>query len=758
MVINSLFSQAVESYNIYLKDTINITDVNGMKQGRWIYFGKDRKEKKYKNYKENQIIEEGHFKNNVKVGIWKTYHNNSKLQSDIFHNDNHDFNFAKFYNEDGNLIAEGNIRENKFIGDYTVFDMFGNKQKKNVEKTKNVAKLVFSGTVEKFGDGLDNVTIVIERNGVDVNKLITNKNGAFELNLDLNFEYIIHFSKENFNDQSIIINTNVYDINDTAVYYLKDWTVQLNDNLANSLRSDFIGLLLNKPSGKIYFNKKKNEFTSDGAYLSLFNKQLRGIKKSTKFLIAQVANDNKRLELENLRIESEKKMNEINLLRQTQELKEAEIKKKEAEILAQKLEKEKNEKDLSIAQQEKRIKDLKFDQQKAILEKQMLQAERNAKEIEHLAMLKKIQELELKEKQTALTKTNEDLALSVAENIKRGKELDLAKREKKIKEHELKQKMFYFYILAGGLILVCLFALFVFRSFRQKKKANILLEKQSVEILAQKSEIEQKSLLLEQKNIETEQSIQYAKRIQHAILPPHSEIAKYLKNYFILYKSKDIVSGDFYFFSDKHAKDGIIHIASVDCTGHGVPGAFMSVIGHEKLNDAVSVAKEPSDILTELNKGVKAALRQSSDSSSTRDGMDLVLCSLPANLDSNQIQIKYSGANRPLWIVRDKAETIEEIKATKLAIGGFTEDKQEFEQHEVNLSKGDTIYLFSDGYADQFGGVKKKKLMTGKFKDLILSIQHMSLADQKDYLNNFIEDWMDGLEQIDDILVIGIKL
>lgn len=758
MVINSLFSQAVESYNIYLKDTINITDVNGMKQGRWIYFGKDRKEKKYKNYKENQIIEEGHFKNNVKVGIWKTYHNNSKLQSDIFHNDNHDFNFAKFYNEDGNLIAEGNIRENKFIGDYTVFDMFGNKQKKNVEKTKNVAKLVFSGTVEKFGDGLDNVTIVIERNGVDVNKLITNKNGAFELNLDLNFEYIIHFSKENFNDQSIIINTNVYDINDTAVYYLKDWTVQLNDNLANSLRSDFIGLLLNKPSGKIYFNKKKNEFTSDGAYLSLFNKQLRGIKKSTKFLIAQVANDNKRLELENLRIESEKKMNEINLLRQTQELKEAEIKKKEAEILAQKLEKEKNEKDLSIAQQEKRIKDLKFDQQKAILEKQMLQAERNAKEIEHLAMLKKIQELELKEKQTALTKTNEDLALSVAENIKRGKELDLAKREKKIKEHELKQKMFYFYILAGGLILVCLFALFVFRSFRQKKKANILLEKQSVEILAQKSEIEQKSLLLEQKNIETEQSIQYAKRIQHAILPPHSEIAKYLKNYFILYKSKDIVSGDFYFFSDKHAKDGIIHIASVDCTGHGVPGAFMSVIGHEKLNDAVSVAKEPSDILTELNKGVKAALRQSSDSSSTRDGMDLVLCSLPANLDSNQIQIKYSGANRPLWIVRDKVETIEEIKATKLAIGGFTEDKQEFEQHEVNLSKGDTIYLFSDGYADQFGGVKKKKLMTGKFKDLILSIQHMSLADQKDYLNNFIEDWMDGLEQIDDILVIGIKL
>lgn len=755
---NSSFSQAIESYNIYLKDTINVTDVNGKKQGRWIYFGKDRNEKKFKSYKDNQIIEEGHFKNNLKVGVWKTYHSNSKLQSDVFYNENHDFNFAKFYNEQGNLITEGNIRESKFIGDYAVFDMFGNKLKKNIEKTKNIALLDFRGVVEKFGEGIDNVTVLVERNGIDVEKLVTNKDGKLHLKLDLNFEYIIHFSKENFNDQSIIINTNVYNINDTNVYYLKDWKVQLNDNLATSLRSDFVGLLLNKPSGKIYFNKKKNEFTSDGAYLSLFNKQLRGIKKSTKFLIAQVATDNKRLELENLRIESEKKMNEINLLRQTQELKESEIKKKEAEILAQKLEKEKNEKDLSIAQQERKIKDLKFDQQKAILEKQMLQAERSAKEIEHLAMLKKIQELELKDKQTALTKTNEDLAVSVAENIKRGKELDLAKREKIIKENELKQKMFYFYILVGGLFLVCLFAFFVFRSFRQKKRANILLEKQSVEILAQKSEIEQKSMLLEQKNIETEQSIQYAKRIQYAILPPHSEIAKYLKDYFILYKSKDIVSGDFYFFSDKHAKDGIIHIASVDCTGHGVPGAFMSVIGHEKLNDAVSTSKEPSQILAALNQGVKAALRQSSESSSTRDGMDLVLCSLPVDMNSKEIHVKYSGANRPLWIVRNKAENIEEIKATKLAIGGFTEDKQEFEQHDISLNKGDTIYLFSDGYADQFGGVKKKKLMTGKFKDLIMSIQHLSLADQKDYLNNFIEDWMDGLEQIDDILVIGIKV
>jgi len=411
-----------------------------------------------------------------------------------------------------------------------------------------------------------------------------------------------------------------------------------------------------------------------------------------------------------------------------------------------------------MVEQEKKIKELKYEQQKAELAKKQLEAEKNAKELEHLAIMKRMQDYELREKQIKLNETNESLELSVEENKKHQVELDLAKREKEIKEGELKQKMLYFYVLIIGFLLILFFAFFVYRNLQQKKKANALLEQQAHEINLQKHEIEQKSMLLEQKNIETEQSIQYAKRIQHAILPPHSEISKYLKDYFILYKSKDIVSGDFYFFSDKHAKDGFIHIASVDCTGHGVPGAFMSVIGHEKLNDAVSNSKEPSKILSELNKGVRTALRQSSEDSSSRDGMDLSLCSLPTKMDGDEISISYAGANRPLWIVRKDAEAIEEIKATKLAIGGFTEEQQEFEQHQVKLKKGDTIYLFSDGYADQFGGVKKKKLMTGKFKDIIMDVQTLGLQDQKEYLDNFITGWMNGLEQVDDILVIGIKL
>ncbi len=758
LLLNLVKGQNIKSYNLHFGDTVSVTDHNELKQGRWVYLGQDKIESWFKDYKPNQIVEEGYYKDNKKTGIWIRYHTNGKIQSELkYVNDTID-GLAKYYSKNGLLLVEGLKKNKEFIGDYFIYDPTGKRFKKEASKKTSYAILAFNGKIEKSGKGIADVKIRVKREEVSTHVTTSDVNGNFNLNLELGFEYVISFKKESFNDYSIIVNTDVGDITDTSVYSLKNWVVTMSDNMATSISTDFMSFLLNKPSGKIYFNKKKKEFTSDGVYVNLFKRQLRGISKSTQALLAQAAEDKKQLEIENLKMEASQKMNEIYLLKQSQDLIEADIKKKEAEILAQKLEAEKKEKDLSIAEQQRKIKDLQFDQQKAILEKQMLQAERSAKEIEHLAMLKKIQELELKDKQTALTKTNEDLAESVAENIKRGKELDFAKREKQIKENELKQKMFYFYILVGGLVLVCLFAFFVFRSFRQKKKANILLEQQSVEILAQKSEIEQKSMLLEQKNIETEQSIQYAKRIQHAILPPHSEIGKYLKDYFILYKSKDIVSGDFYFFSDKHVKSGVIHIASVDCTGHGVPGAFMSVIGHEKLNEAVSTSKEPSQILAELNKGVKTALRQSSDASSTKDGMDLCLCSLPIKMDGDNINITYSGANRPLWIVRDKAEEIEEIKATKLAIGGFTEDLQEFEQHDVSLKKGDTIYLFSDGYADQFGGVKKKKLMTGKFKDLILSIQHLGMADQQNYLDTFIEEWMDGLEQIDDILVIGIKL
>ncbi|HRP60035.1 MAG TPA: hypothetical protein PK833_07070, partial [Vicingus sp.] len=168
-------------------------------------------------------------------------------------------------------------------------------------------------------------------------------NGDFKLNLELGFEYVISFKKEGFNDQSMIVNTDVGNIADTSVYTLKNWKVNMSDNMTNSLRTDFMSFLLNKPAGRIYFNKKKKEFTSDGVYVNLFKRQIKGISKSTQALLAQAAEDKKQLEIENLKMEAAQKMNEIFLLKQSQDLVEAEIRKKESEILAQRLEKEKSD-------------------------------------------------------------------------------------------------------------------------------------------------------------------------------------------------------------------------------------------------------------------------------------------------------------------------------------------------------------------------------------------------------------------------------
>ena len=224
-----------------------------------------------------------------------------------------------------------------------------------------------------------------------------------------------------------------------------------------------------------------------------------------------------------------------------------------------------------------------------------------------------------------------------------------------------------------------------------------------------------------------------------------------MPNCFVLFKPKDIVSGDFYFF---HKNEQSIFIASADCTGHGVPGAFMSMIGSEKLDDALAHSSDTSEILRHLNKGIKTSLHQSEDSNeSTRDGMDIALCSVDL---VNRI-VKYAGANRPFWFIRNGQTAVEEIKATKKAIGGFTEDSQHFDSHEIKLQQGDTFYISTDGYADTFGK-QDKKLTTKKFKEILLSIQDKSLKEQEHHLDNFIEDWKGGTEQVDDILVIGVRL
>ena len=757
------FSQVNKSpykdFDIHLGDTINRVDKKDLKQGRWIYFGKDKKGWTHRLFNSKQIVEEGFYINNKKNKTWKTYHHTNKLKSEMTYLNDLPKGIARFFNTDGKIMLEGDIENKNFVGEYYIFDNNGNKIKRNALNANTNGYLDFKGYVTKsLGKNIEGVKVIIERNDFEIAELTTNANGEFNYKLDLNFEYILRFTKQGFNSQSLLINGYTNNIFDTSIYKLDDWKVVMYDNIAAAATTELFGFLLNKPSGKIYFSKRKKKFVADGSYVHLFKKEVSGISETTKLMLAKAADDNKKLEIENLRIEAEKKAKEIELLTQSQQLKEAEIKAREAEILAQKIEAETKANDAKdqaeINAKEKKIKELQYTQQLEKMRLQEIEASQKNKEFERLALVRKMQEMELRTKDSQLNKASNELSAEKKLGQLQLTELDMANREKKIKEGELKQNLLYLYFMIGVLGVVAIFSFFLVRNIQQKKKANILLAKQA-------AELEEKSKIIELKNEETEQSIQYAKRIQYAILPPEEEINAYLKNYFILYKPKDIVSGDFYFFSDQYANaqtnSGNLVIAAVDCTGHGVPGAFMSMVGNEKLKDAVDESCEPSKILSGLNRGIKQALRQGGEAG-TKDGMDICLCTFPAFVnDAKTTQVNYAGANRPLWIIKNNSTEVEEIKATKQAIGGHTDVNQVFEQHSITLNKNDTIYLFSDGYADQFGGPNKKKLMTKKFKEILLSIQNQSMAQQHKYLTSYIEDWCKHTEQIDDILVIGIK-
>ncbi len=293
----------------------------------------------------------------------------------------------------------------------------------------------------------------------------------------------------------------------------------------------------------------------------------------------------------------------------------------------------------------------------------------------------------------------------------------------------------------------------------------------------QKEAIEKSKFLMEEKNKDITDSINYAKRIQQAKLPRKKDIDASLPLSFVLFKPKDIVSGDFYWMHNKNGNEStvvnndnsrgttqyskLVLIAAADCTGHGVPGALMSMIGSEKLDEAVHLSTDTSKILNHLNNRVKNSLHQSDSEDSTRDGMDIALCSIefPSHLETNKaINLKYAGANRPIWIIRKDQSIIEEIKGTKKSIGGFTADNQHFDSHELKLQQGDTFYLSTDGFADQFGGPKGKKIMTKNFKEILLSIQDQPMKEQKKHLDNFVENWRSEVEQVDDILVIGVRV
>jgi len=315
-----------------------------------------------------------------------------------------------------------------------------------------------------------------------------------------------------------------------------------------------------------------------------------------------------------------------------------------------------------------------------------------------------------------------------------------------IEQEEKEKQQILTAAAAGGLGLVVVFLIFVFNRLRVTKKQKLLIEEQKEKVEQQKEEVEKAHKELEEKNREITDSITYAKRIQSAILPPAKVVKEYLKESFILYKPKDIVAGDFYWMEHKNDK---VLFAAADCTGHGVPGAMVSVVCNNALNRSVREhgLTDPGKILTKTREIVIQEFEKSAEE--VKDGMDIALCSLEGD------KLQYAGAHNPLWIIRNGE--ILETKANKQPIGK-TENQEPYTTHSFNLQKGDSIYLFSDGYVDQFGGKKGKKLKSKTFRELLLSIQDKSMEEQKIVVNEAFETWRGNLEQIDDVCVIGVRI
>ena len=298
--------------------------------------------------------------------------------------------------------------------------------------------------------------------------------------------------------------------------------------------------------------------------------------------------------------------------------------------------------------------------------------------------------------------------------------------------------------LITGLCLFFAVSLLIFNRYLLKKKANQI-------ITLQKQEVEQQKRIVEEKNHEILDSIRYAKHIQEAILPHPHYVKKVLGNHFVLYKPKDIVSGDFYYVEET---EGHIYFAAVDCTGHGVPGAFISIVGSNGLSRCVKEFKlsDPGKLLDKLNELVNETLRQKMHESRIRDGMDISLCVV----DKKAKQLCYAGANNPLYYLRNGA--LIEIKGNGQPIGTFMEEKnQPFTTHTIDLLTGDIFYVFTDGFADQFGGPKGKKFKYKQLKELLVAVSALPLAQQKEKLDGAFENWRGNLEQIDDLCLIGFK-
>lgn len=406
--------------------------------------------------------------------------------------------------------------------------------------------------------------------------------------------------------------------------------------------------------------------------------------------------------------------------------------------------------DIQIIEKEKAL-----NEKQKVLNYQVTQISRQQGEISVQKQTILVQQREVQTQKDTLAnqKAKIDIQLSrINEQLGR-----ITEQEGKIKLQleTLEKQKIVLYFVVFALILASFLAYYIYRGYKIKKEANIVLEEKNRTISAQKDEIEkqrdevaaQRDQIAYQKKHITD-SIMYAKRIQTALMPSLELFSDKL-DHFVLYKPLAIVSGDFYWVS---SKENVQVIISADCTGHGVPGAFMSMLGVSMLNEIVNEKHiiMPDQIIDNLRQGVIKSLKQVVDEDTVKDGMDIAICTI----DFSQNTLWYAGANNPLYLVRGGELT--HYRADKMP-AAIHYRMQPFTLHKIDIQKGDAFYIFSDGYADQFGGPNQKKFMTAKLKETLVELSPRPMLEQGERLNQLFEEWRGDNPQVDDVTFIGIR-
>ncbi len=341
------------------------------------------------------------------------------------------------------------------------------------------------------------------------------------------------------------------------------------------------------------------------------------------------------------------------------------------------------------------------------------------------------------------------------ETEKKQQQIELQESQLTAKDARIKQQKTFRNALIGGLAAIALIVVVIANAYRLKQKDNKKITEQNEKIIKANEKLKELNETTTRQKDEIITSILYAQRIQTAILPPETYINDILAENFIFYKPKDIVSGDFYWI---RKVNHYIILASADCTGHGVPAAFMSMLGMSCLNEIVQRREitQANQVLNELRKEIKNSLRQTGDKEETRDGMDIALCII----DTRKKIMQYSGAHNPLYIIsgNNGESELTEIKADPMPVGVHLSHDESFTNHEIELKTGDAFYIFSDGFADQGGGADNARYTTAKFKKTLLEIHDQPMSEQKEILEQTLKNWMGEYPQRDDILVIGARV